>query len=129
MSISRDRLDTSRFWALQTDWRRYTAPIHSGYDRDYRFQVSGFDGVEIDGALAWRFPAVEPVSKFVSAHLNGAENRPRKCGNTGMSVKIGAEEARKKMIKTVPETAAIGTGWLPALDRAISARHQTLSTF
>ena len=84
--------------------------------------------MEIDRALVLPFPAFEPVSKFVSAHLKGAENRPRKCGNTGMSVKIGAQEARKKMVKTVPETAVIGTGWLPALDRAMSARHQTLST-
>jgi hypothetical protein len=84
--------------------------------------------VKGNGVLAWPFPAFEPVSKFVSAHLNGAENLPRKCGNPGMSVKIGAEEARKKMLKTVSETAVIGTGWLPALDRAMSARHQTLST-
>ena len=66
--------------------------------------------MEVDGALAWPFPACGPVIKFVSAHLNGAENRPRKYGNPGISVKIGAEEVRKKMIKTVSETAVIVRG-------------------
>jgi hypothetical protein len=89
--------------------------------------VSGFDGVEVDGALAWPFPASGPVIKFVSGHLKNAENRPRKCGNPGMSVKIRVAEARKKMIKTVSETAVIGAGRSTAIDMAMSTYHQTLS--
>jgi hypothetical protein len=57
--------------------------------------VLGFEGEEVDGPLAWMFSACGPVTKFVSGHLKDAENRQRKSGNPGMSVKIGAEEVRK----------------------------------
>ena len=41
--------------------------------------------------------------------------------------KIRVAEARKKMIKTVSETAVIGAGRSTAIDMAMSTCHQTLS--